>query len=157
MNTPTMSTELVHVPAEPVVYDAASPVYRFLHKQWSRFRAVLAQKGLPAPLARYAYRARHKVQPGQKFQTRIVEEGKDTGQRFEWTEPTLRERIRQARAQRRQTVRTPMHDTAAYPTIKWREEDSWSWHTAPEWLAREQRRYNNGQMALSGAEGPLTS
>lgn len=151
------STELVHVPRTSTVYDSASPLYRFLHRQFSRVRAVLAQKGLPAPLARYTYKGRHHTKPGEPLETRIVVDGKDTGQRFHWTEPTLRQRIRTARAQRRQTVRMPLHETAAYPTIKWREEDSWSWRTAPEWLAREQRRYNDSQLLKVGAEGPLTS
>ena len=36
------STELVHVPRTTTVYDSASPLYRFLHRQISRVRAVLA-------------------------------------------------------------------------------------------------------------------
>src|SRR5688500_15085273 len=88
------STALVHVPREAVVYDSASPLYRFLHKQVSKVKAVLSQKGLPAPIAkivsRYTYKGRHFQKPGEPQETRVRDaQGNDNGQRFQWvSEPT---------------------------------------------------------------------
>ena len=119
------STELVHVPRTTTVYDSASPLYRFLHRQITRVRAVFAQKGRPVlpdaverVIARYTYKGRHHTTPGEPLETRIVVDGKDTGDRFHWTEPTLRQRISETRRNRRQKVRMPLHDTGAYPTVQ---------------------------------------
>lgn len=119
-------TDLVHVPSTATVYDSASPVYRFLHRQWTRLRAVLAQKGLPAPLARYAYKGRHFVKPGESQNTRVRDaQGVDNGERVVWTpEPTLRQKIALARAQRarrRDLSRAWMH-TGAFPVL---EDSGW--------------------------------
>lgn len=135
MNDNTIS--LAHaVPAQPTVYDSASPVYRFLHRQWSRVRAVFAQKGLPAPLERFfarrkaqpvvEYQGRHRREPGQELETRVRDaQGNDTGERVYWTpQPTLREKIalaRSQRARRRDLSRAWMH-TGAFPVL---EDSGW--------------------------------
>lgn len=119
-------TDLVHVPSTATVYDSASPVYRFLHRQVSRLKAVLAQRGLPAPLARYVYKGRHHVKPGDAMETRVRDaEGNDTGERFHWVaEPTLRQKIALVRAQRaarRNLAKAWMH-TGAFPVL---EDSGW--------------------------------
>lgn len=126
MNTPTMSNELVHVPAQPVVYDTASPVYRFLHRLVCRVKAVVMSKGLPKPLARYGYRGRHHMKPGEQQSTRILDAaGNDTGNRMVWApEPTLRQKIRDARSQRarRRDLAAAWMHTGAFPVI---EDSGW--------------------------------
>lgn len=135
-NTISLSRAVVHVPAEPVVYDTASPAFRFLHRQWSRFRAVIAQKGLPEPLERLLakrkpqpvveYQGRHRREPGQELETRIIAaDGTDTGQRLYWTpEPTLRDKIAHARAQRaaRRNLAAAWMHTGAFPVL---EDTGW--------------------------------
>jgi hypothetical protein len=164
MNEISISRAVVHTPARAVVYDSASPFYRFLHRQWSRFRAVLAQKGrptLPAPaeriLARYAYQGKRRAVPGSTAETRVHA---GTPQETRTTvvipgSPSLRQRIKQARVQRRRQVRMPLHETAAYAVVEM--EHTWTWHSAPDWLAKEQRRYNDGEIVRTGAAGPLAT
>lgn len=132
MNEISLAHAVVHVPRTETVYDTASPAYRFLHKQWSRLRAVMAQKGLPEPLERFLarrraqpvveYQGRHRREPGQRLETRIIAaDGTDTGQRQYWTpEPTLREKIAQARAQRRarRSRAAVWQHTGAFPVLE---------------------------------------
>lgn len=136
MNEISIARAVVHVPRTETVYDTASPVYRFLHRQWSRFRAVMAQKGLPEPLERLLakrkpqpvveYQGRHRREPGQELETRIITaDGTDTGQRLYWTpEPTLREKIAHARAQRaaRRSLSAAWMHTGAFPVL---EDTGW--------------------------------
>jgi hypothetical protein len=162
MSEISISKAVVHAPARAVVYDTASPVYRFLHRQWSRFRAVLAQKGRPTLptaaerfLKRYEYTGKHQAVPGATAETR-VHAGTPQESRVNVVipgTPSLRERIRQVRKQRRQQIRMPLHETAAYAVVEM--EHTWTWHNAPDWLANEQRRFNNAQILKNNAHGPL--
>lgn len=138
MNEISLARAVVQDPRTAVVYDTASPLYRFLHRQVTRVKAVLAQRGRPLfPAAverllrkryvqRYVHRGRHRMQPGQKMETRVRDaQGNDTGQRFYWTpEPTLRQKIalvRSQRAARRNLAKAWMH-TGAFPVL---EDSGW--------------------------------
>ena len=121
---------LVHVPRVPVTVDTRSRLYRFLHRQVCRAKAVFAQQGLPAPLEkildRYRYTGRHHKKPGDKMETRVRDaQGRDTGERFHWVEePTLRQKIAQARSQRarRRNLAAAWMHTGAFPVL---EDQGW--------------------------------
>lgn len=133
MNQISLSRAVVHVPAQVTVYDTASPLYRFLHRQVSRVRAVLVQKGRPklSPrmenlIKRYRHKGRHRTAPGQQMETRVRDAaGNDTGQRFYWTPaPTFRQKISHVRAQRaaRRNLAAAWMHTGAFPVI---EDTGW--------------------------------
>lgn len=130
-------TDLVHVPAQPVVYDTASRTFRLLHRAWTKLRAVLVQQGRPRLfpaaerfVARRTYKGRHHIKPGEPLNTRLRDaEGHDNGERIQWTpEPTIRQKIALARAQRarrRDLSKAWMH-TGAFPVL---EEPGWVMRT----------------------------
>lgn len=167
----TTMSELVHVPRSVTVYDTTTPVrraFRFLYRAWSRLRAGLAGQMAAEPhirretaklIRRYRYVGRHLPKPmeddyARQTHTRLDGTVEETIVIFPAT-PTFIQKVRHARAQRRNHVPAIKHGTGAFPTVSKDDEDTWSWLTADEWAKAQQRKINNAQIVMSGAEGPL--
>lgn len=155
------STDLVHVHVGRV-YDSRTRTVRAI-AALKRLAEKLDSKlptRLRAYLARYWYDGKHLDKPGEEIE-QAIRERNAAGQIISETriiipaQPTMRDRIRQVRQQRRNSVPPVRHHTGTFPLVIKEEEDTWSWNTADDWSREHQRKINNAQLMMSGAEGPL--